>query len=124
MKQTCSHIGFRKIHFAGQRKTRKQSKKHKIPAIWAYVTDTVSLAADHCNKVKISMTCHMDFSVSSDPYIIIHIYYINHHNQTLHILTPDSLQLLIRHLISVFSPMRTDRLILGWPQRVCPRSKN
>ena len=62
MKQTCSHIGFRKIHFASQRKTRKQSKKHKIPAIWAYVTDTVSLAADHCNKVKISMKCHMDFS--------------------------------------------------------------
>ena len=40
MKQTCSSIGFRKIHFAGQRKTRKQSKKHKIPAIWAYVTKT------------------------------------------------------------------------------------
>ena len=79
MKQTCSSTGFRKIHFAGQRKTRKQSKKHKIPAIWAYVTDTVSLAADNHNKVKISMKCHTDFSVFSCTYIIIHIITLLHY---------------------------------------------
>ena len=76
MKQTYSSIGFRNIHFAGQRKTRKQSKKYKISAIWAYVTDTVSLAADHCNKVEISIKCHVDFSVSSYTYTIILIHYI------------------------------------------------
>ena len=69
-------MGFRNIHFTGQRKRRKQSKKHKIPAIWAYVTDTVSLAAEHRNKVEISIKCHVDFSVSPYTYTIILIHYI------------------------------------------------